>query len=361
MDYRREQLVCKSLKGDTVPITASVVVGKAVELSWRLSYRPAVGSLPIPVDLQTPKDMVSVNFSNVLKGGVGRPRSNESVKIYPQDAQKAIDISKRVLGKLLEGPYHLQVHTTDHTGPSQKEAHDLLMSPRIGSGSKLCLGLYSVECVCREVVSPRAFDWAGVLSEEAVHLWKSESLHSPKLWQGRLLVFVQMTQPCHQGDFSLHGLLLRKGVSSWERLFGWAGFSLKSVVVVEAAPLPPSASSSSSSSARTAASGAASAQMTDEQKWKHLRSKLSSDGYDGWYALSGFLEGVGESKRHSSRFVDSTSKQTWILDAGRKPRVRKDWVKKPSKRGAGHGGVIFCKTEFLREVFLRHYVKKYKS
>lgn len=347
MNYKTEELKCTS-----GPITTAVAVGKAVELSWRLSYRPAIGLLPIPVEFQTPKHLPHVTFSQVVTNNVGRPHASLDVKLFPQDAQKAIDIASAILAKFTQAPYNLQVHTTDHTGPSGREAHDLLLSCRPGSGGRLDPGLYSLECVCREVIDPRAFDWAGVLSKEAAGLWEAENKQG---LCGRILCLVQMTRPCHRGDHHLHALILKKGNVLWEKMFGWAGFSLACVAPGEnvaatatpSRPKPPAA-------APTPA-------VTDDQKWKLLCKTMQSHGHDGWWALTDFLVAVKENKRHGSRFVDGKSrKKTWVLADGRRPVLKKDWMKKASSRGGGDDGILFCTNEFLKAVFVQKYAKKYK-
>ena len=367
MDYREESLVCKSAHGPSVPITPAVVVGKAVELSWRLSYRPAIGCLPIPTECQQPKDLATADFSNVMKNGVGRPHQRMPIKVYPQDAKKAIEISRGVLDKLRRGPYNLQVLTADHTGPSGKEAHDLLLATQGHLHSQLDEGLYSLELVCREVKDPRAFDWAGELSREALPLWQAERPLS-RVLRGRILVLAQMTNPCHKGDFSLHGLLATGGSPQWERLFGWGGFSLRSISAasgVPAATLPSSASDSVAVARRGAPASASSSSpapaLSNNAKWTQLKAKLGSHGHAGWYALTDFLVQVKEHKGHSARFVcaKEKGKRLWVLDGGRRPKVKQDWDKKPTKNGGGHGGVIFCREKFLKDVFDKHYASKY--
>ena len=49
-----------------------------------------------------------------------------------------------------------------------------------------------------------------------------------------------------------------------------------------------------------------------------------------------------------------------VLDGGGRPKVKQDWEKKPSKNGRGHGGVIFCTENFLKDVFYKRYAAKYK-
>ena len=280
------------------------------------------------------------------------------IKVHPEDGRMSIKISRAILSTFLQAPYQLEVLTTDHTGPTGKEAHDLLLSTRLGSASKLAPGLYSLECVCREVVSPRAFDWAGVLSSEAAELWHAEKHHNPWLWQGRILVLVQMTRPCHQGGFSLHGLLLRKGTDDWERLFGWAGFARK--------PLRGEAGPAASASASTTPPAAAAAQRTSKAaQWQHVIRTLSGPTYapllgaDERVQLTTSLKLMGKPSQQAKRYVDGSSKNmAWVKSDGKKPARTQDWKHMAGRRGggqAGSGGPIHCKVAFLKDVFMKHH------
>ena len=223
-------------------------------------------------------------------------------------------------------------------------------------------GLYSLECVCREVIEPRAFDWAGVLSKEAAGLWEAEKNQG---MCGRILCFVQMTRPCHRGEHHLHALILKKGKVLWEKMFGWAGFSLASIAPSEnaAATATPSRPKPTAVASTLAASTSAASTpaITDDQKWKLLCKTMKSHGHDGWWALNDFLLAVKESRRHGRRFVDGKSKtKTWVLANGRRPVIKRDWMKKPSSRGGGDDGILFCTGEFLKAVFVEKYAKTYK-
>ena len=127
MDYLKKNLSCKARNGRKIDITAYVVIGKAVECCWKLAYRPEVGFLPIPVEVQRPFDIQTVTFSRLYldDAWIGR----KPVLVHEKDAVMALKIAREVMCVFFAPPYSMQVLTSDYSGPSRSEAHDLLLSP----------------------------------------------------------------------------------------------------------------------------------------------------------------------------------------------------------------------------------------
>ena len=110
----------------------------------------------------------------------------------------------------------------------------MLVSPMAWRGVKSVLadGVYSVEVKCRRVLRRGAFDWRGVLTAEAaaLHHAAGEAEQVSDVYQGRILVFVEIQGACPQGEHVLHGSILRRSAggglmrAEWKDLWGWEGF-----------------------------------------------------------------------------------------------------------------------------------------
>ena len=55
--------------GGRVPLRENCVLGKAVEVSLKLEFRPAVGHLPIPLAYQQADDLLTLELADVLTQG----------------------------------------------------------------------------------------------------------------------------------------------------------------------------------------------------------------------------------------------------------------------------------------------------
>ena len=383
MEYWTRDLICKSSRGE-VSITSCVVVGKGVEASWKLAYRPERNKLPIPVELQTINDLSEVTFSNVWEGE--QPLGRQRVQMTVKDAALAIRISQGVLREFAKAPYSLQVLTTDHTGPSASEAHDLLLSafpgrPASGYGNsnaRSCdwpVGLYSLELVCREIQYEDKFAWAKTLCGEAKPLFEKEKQVRPDLWRGRILVLAQMDRPCHSkgGDFALHALVLWKDAEYWERLFGWEKFDMHGVTAPAATspvlPVTPSeipnvAPAEGQEVTRAAPVRPMAPRLSKEDQWRQfLRDdlKYGSQAPD-WIKLVPALKALGEKHRHAIRFLDPEVEgaKIWAKTDGGIPEEDVDWKRMngPGSGGGGaasSGGPLYVKKSFLKSVFFRKY------
>ena len=211
---QKGNLVCDG-KAGRVTITDGLVVGKAVEQSWRLAYRPSVGVLPLPIDLQEPLDIPSVKFANVTRSRCEKLGTRD-VEVTEFDSALAIEISQTVVRKLCGVPYGFQILTVDHTGPSGAEAHDLLLSANLGGESRFPPGLVSTEVVLRDVGRPAAYAWAETICREALPMFRREADFRPRVWLGRIVVMVQLGRDRDRRLklVDTHGLLRRKAASS---------------------------------------------------------------------------------------------------------------------------------------------------
>ena len=195
LNYKAVVLLTRNKQGafDGEKVGSCQVVGKAVEVSLKLAYRPAIGVLPVPLRLQTSSLLPVVALHDIRLPGSQRASKSVDVKCFPSEAEKAIEINKAGLKKLMGPPWHLQVLTADHTGPAGK-SHDILMCPMSWWGLKSTLpdGIYSIEIKCREFSRPELFDWQAVLTEEAEPMWKQERAvaREPVQLMGRILLLV---------------------------------------------------------------------------------------------------------------------------------------------------------------------------
>ena len=387
MEYWKLNLKCEIQRGGqlvTVHITPCVVVGKAVETSWKLAYRPEPNRLPIPVELQTPNDLSEVTFSNLKDGD--KPIGRAVVQMTLQDAILAIKVSQAVLREFTNPPYCLYVLTTDHTGPSSSESHDLLLSATpgrqvsIGSSSNARsvdwpVGLYSLELVCREIMYEDKFSWAKTLCDEAKPMFEKEKQERPDLWRGRILVLAQMNRPCHSkgGDFSLHSLVLWKDAEYWERLFGWDKFVLDAVIKPPTAPeLEPVVSPEVVTFAPAAAAEVQPVASqppvpSKEDQWRNfLREDLHyREDAPEWIKLVPVLKALNEKHRHAIRFLDPEVEgaKIWAKSDGGIPEEDIEWkrMKGPGSGGGGaasSGGPLYVSHSFLKSVFFRKYARR---
>ena len=276
------------------------------------------------------------------------------VKVFPEDAELALRVSKDCVAKLQLPPYNLEVLTADHTGNSDcATAHDLLMSTRVGLSSCLPVGLYSVEIRCREVVDKQAFPWEKTLTEEAMPLWAAEvAAETSPFWKARILLFACFPRPCHAGGYSLHASIRHTGSTRWERLWGWAGFKAAS------GPVPKA--KAKAASAATSAPTAMPSQRTTQQKWQKIKLKLSVAG--GFVQLTQFLQELGLPSNQAKRDY-ITGRNAWRLGEGRGRAlaVRKDWDHKLGSRGGGAGrghGPLHVQLKCLEQIFTKYYSQR---
>jgi hypothetical protein len=357
-NYRAICLETKNRQGifDGQRVDSCQVIGKGVEVCLKLAYRPAVGLIPVPLPLQTSSLVPSVHLHDIFVPGHSKASPSLLVKVFPSDAQKAIDISQDVVQKLMGPPWHLQVLSVDHTGAAGGTSHDILMSPTSWHGLKSSLpnGVYSVELKCRTIVDPKSFDWLGVLTKEATPLLEKEVAKSPGSLKGRILVLVQMQKQCTTGSHALHGcILMSTPKAEWEQMWGWVGFQkLPSV------PQAPRAISPQASQASPRAPWPARSPRNPEASFKAWLKTVGANLDDDWLLLATFLRYVKEPAEQAKRYVDGTSKRTWKIGAGRGrlPKTKVDWEHRKMARGGGAGkGGLHGKVTFLKQVFLKYY------
>lgn len=352
LNYKRKKLTITSRRGvERHAVNTCCVVGMAVEQSWKLAYKPQVGTVPIPLHCQAAADLATVHISDVIPEGEHSARRVQ-LAVPTADATLALKVAKDVVAMLQGQPYNLEVLTADHTGPSScPTPHDLIMSSRLGGCSCLAQGLHSVEVKCREVISKTAFDWEGTLTLEATPLWKAELRQSAKGWQSRILILVAMPRPCHRGPYSLHASILKKGDTRFRNLWGWAGYRNGSQPMATVAgpkpklPLAPPALQPT---------------LSDDAKWEAISSRLTKHKTD-WVRVVDFLDEVKVSRRHSMRFLDGLHSQCWELGPRRRrPQVKTHYLKMKGAHGGGAGeGIPHARTSFLKQVFLKYYASSW--
>jgi len=350
-DYRSVVLVKRSndVGFEDRRVLSSIVVGLTVEAALKLELR-AEGRLPVPVEVQEPRDHTSVLIHNVLVPG-RRDEQSVWVKVYPQDAKLAISIARGVLSKLKALQWQLVPLSADHCNPDIAAApHDLLLKSTAGT---LRGKLFSAEIKCREVFqrSPSGFNWREDLQKKADVLWRAELAKNPHPWAARILVFCELHRPCHAGDWRLHASISWPG-RRWADLFGWSGFPpAVSVACTPATPLPRSPQGVLS-------------EADLEAKWQKKLGSMEMDG--DWVQISSFLRALREPFGHPLRHLHGqpSSKKIWRLGPRlkRSPREGVDWARRSGKRGGGAGpsgarvlGPIFGRVSFLREVAFVYY------
>ena len=378
MDYTAGDLFCRTAS-TFVNVDDALVTGKAIEHSWRLSYRPQVGQLPLPVELQTARDLDCVNFSNVYRNKV-EYLGVVPIKILEHDAALALEVANHVLDKLAAAPLSLHVLTCDHTGPSGAEAHDLLMSPARMADSSLKRGLYSVECVCRNIKHNlcRTMNWAEVLCADAIANIHREFEHRPSMWRGRILVLIQLGRGREDKlrFVESHALLLSKedfrpesilgehnfAAGQWTHLWGWQGFDLSRLLKQDprASQIEPADAATTSSVIEPAAETVAplvqptEPELSAEEKWQILLTRVPAQAT--WIEMPAFLKEVGESKLHPKRFLEPTmegSEQLWYVD-NRYAQNNLDYTR------MGRGGKYHGDTAFLKQVFFKYFAHRYR-
>ena len=419
MDYAAGDLYCKGKGQHFISLSDVLIIGKAVEHSWRLSYRPQVGQLPLPVEQQTARDIDRVNFSNIYRNRT-EFLGTVPIKVQEQDATLAIEIARHVLEKLEGAPLCLHVLTCDHTGPSGAEAHDLLMTPLRMAASNLERGLYSVESVCRVIGNTlcRTMNWAEVLCADAIANFHREFEHRPSLWKGRVLVLIQLGRG--RDDklrfVASHALLLLKdhfradsiqgehkfAAGQWTRLWGWQEFDLsrllrKDTPTTEVAAAAPSTSSTSLHDVavgQTKPDATPSPQQrTQQQCHEHPQQQAQQPGQDQpqqqpqvqgpsletqwhdflrkmgygpgsapeWIQATKALEHLQNvNKRTPIRYVVSRTGHgnLWLRADGCVPKQGSDWKYDPARGGGDNGsGPILYRRAFLCSVFMRGLVK----
>lgn len=357
VDYKDICILTRNVRSKTFEedcVGPCNVIGAVCEVSLRVAYRPEVDSLPCPLALQTSGFFPSVTLHDVLPQGETRARQTLAVKVYPRDAERALAVVRSVVSKLQHDPYNLEVLTVDHTGGSTcQSAHDLLMTPRLGTTSCLASGLYSVELRCREIKDRKAYDWEGVLTREALPLLVAEQRKKRRktepLLHGRIVVLACFPRPCHSGPESLHASISYG--SGWERLWGWSGF--KTPVPLEASPKPKAkakAAATKRASGRNAPSDVVSPQVRLQQLF--AKPGMQSD----WVKLVCFLKHL-KLPRSQARRDYLEGPYAWRTGA-RKAKLSEpaDWMQKPGNRG----GVppIFVRRAKLEEVFLKYYAEQ---
>ena len=368
-NYKTDVLLTRNRQGvfDCQKVGATQVVGKAVEVSLKLAYRPAAGVLPLPVSLQTKDHIPRVYLHDIRLPGSQRASNSVSVMCFPSDSEKAISICAAAVKKLAGPPWHLQVLAADHAGPAGT-AHDMLMSPMSWYGLKSCLqdGLYSVEIKCREFTRPDLFDWQGVLTSEAVPLWEQERSLAAEAHhlKGRLLLLVQLEKPCPRGDFHLHcSMLKNRAHATWEPLFGWAGFQRSAPCARPAPPPSPAAGSAgpralSAEQPPAARSRPVTSVRDPEKAWKEFLKKVGACDEGSWVNLTTFLRYVKDPAHRPKRYVDGDTKRTWLTGPrrNRAPQIKRDWDYIKTADGGGAGaGVLHGKVSFLNDVYMAYY------
>lgn len=348
MDYRAIPLQKRNKKGEFHGnrLRAAHVIGLLLEALLSMMFNPARGCLPKNIKKMTVQDVPEqVDCNDVLAPGSRLPKT-VTVQAQPKDREFSLNIFRSLLSKLQGRPLYLQVHAVDHKCSSARLAgsHDLLVSPFPGMESRLSACMYSLELRCREVGErlPKTFDWQKTLEEEADPLLDAELKKDPESLQGRLLIFVELSKPCHSGTFHLHGSLREAGREKWTDVFGWAGFKRKRDDASSSASVAPVGSSTPPRPKRSRAA-----------EWQDKAGRLKAS--NGWVVLAHFLRQcsslpVGQ----SLRFVEGERPCRWTSATGGKPRKGTDWkYMKVAGRGGGAGdGVVHCRLDFLEHVFM---------
>lgn len=382
MDYKQHQILTRSKKTGKFEkdsrVDSCLIVGSAVEAYLRLSYRPAVGVMPLPLQFCKPCHLKSVDLRDVLPPEYERAVKSWPTKVSHKDAQLALDVLQDGLSKLMSPPYNLEVLTCDHGGATSCDtSHDSLLSTRMGSKSCLADGLYSLEIRCREVMDRRAFPWEDTLTSEAGPLWRAElEQQSSGVWQGRMLLLAEFARPCHSAGYTLHASVLKKGATEWERMWGWSGFgastsSHREPVVANSSRSPcakakataaavPKARAVAVPKAKAATHPRAPAPNVSE-RWRKVRSKFDRDG--PWVKLTSFVSRIkGLCSGQTKRFVEGPGPHQWKVGVRGRALVQgSDWSRRSGKRGGGAGSgyePIWVKEDCLEEVFRKYYFNK---
>lgn len=346
-DYRTSSLQKRNKKGEFKGnrLLAAHVVGKLLEALFSLLFSPAKGSLPkMPCKMTVDDVAEEVSFNDVLVPGAKLPKT-VTVQAHHNDRELSLKIFRTLLPKLQGRPLYLQVHAVDHkcSAPTYAGSHDLLVSPFPGMDSRLAAGMYSLELRCREVGEklPATFDWQETLQTEALPLLKAEIAKDADALKGRLLIFVELHRPCHNGPFQLHGSWCEAGSLEWSDVFGWAGFKRKRTEASSSAAAPAARSLEAKVPKRSRAA-----------EWQDKAARLKAK--NGWVVLAHFLRECSKPVGQALRFVEGDRPCRWKSVAGGKPRKGTDWkYMNVAGRGGGAGeGVLHCRMDFLQHVFL---------
>ena len=352
--------------GGRVALGVNCVLGKSVELALRLEFRPAVGSLPIPLACQRAGDLRTLELADVLRVGEVGP-ARVVIQVPPPIATKAIQIACEVMAKF-RGPLQCSVCAVDHTGSSSSCcAHDAIM---LAAGSSLLgEGLQSTEIRLREIKAhPSRYDWFGTLTREAEHLLLAElgTEIGQRLLKGRVLVLVQLAG----GDtvFGPHRIHIAHCESaqfpvpdgqraSWRAIEGWEGFTVQSSKRRrEQAPGAQDAAAAQPVAAPPKAARPPMPELSAEVKWDMLLARLPAQG--AWIPLPEFLNQVRVSCLHPKRYLEPTgeeSNQVWHVGPNNRPATYDvDYTR------MGRGGKYHAGGAFLKQVFFKYYERNWR-
>ena len=357
-NYKKEILQKRNAHGafEGNRLKSSHVVGKVVEQCFGVVFAPAPGALK-RLDALQAMDFPSVQMHDVMAPGSRKP-ATITVGVEEEDANLAIKVARAVHAKLVGAPYDLEIQTAIYRLAGLLE-HDLLAHTR--PGSHLAKGLWSVELACAEVglKNPRTHNWMGKMYGKALNKWHAEVAASPVgTFAGRILVFVQLTQPRHNSAqrFWTHASAVKPTSVDFEVLWGWNGFPRPSQQATSqhVTPSVPAAANLSQDVVMPAASAPAVTTVAPpaaERRWASLiRGKVK---HLEWIQLSDFLTMVGEDANQSLRYVDGRNKtRVWKVGKSRGPlpKIKVDWDYINGKHGGGRGkGLPHGRVAFLSE------------
>ena len=320
--------------------------------------------LPKLVEAQVPGDHPEALIYHVKTPGK-TTFSSVQVHVFPRDARLAIGICLRVLERLKATEWELvpvnAVYKNAKLGCGG--AHDILC--RAVRGGAFKGKLFSVELKCKEVEKrkPAGFSWKEEVEMKADDLWEKELELDPEPWAARIVVFCEMSRPCHQGDWNLHASIRFRN-RPWCKLWGWQGFAV-SVPVPK--PVPQLHARATRSSPATRAALPTVQEL--ERGWATLLSKCSGPHTrDGdWVKVAAFLTQLDLASGHPGRYLEESGGKIWHLgpNGKRKPRAEVDYRRRSGKRGGGAGSVgakmlgpFWGHVSFLREVALTYYPRK---
>jgi hypothetical protein len=366
MAFRQEQWASLLIQnpagiGARVELSENCVLGKAVEISLRLTFRPAVGQLPVPLTYQRAEDLRRFALGDVLMKGELVPATVE-IEVPALVAAKAIEITRDVVAKM--SALSCSICSVDHTAASSSSvAHDILMLA--AAKSSFGEGLQSAEIKLREIVfHPSRYDWFGVLTREAEPLLIAElaTEMGRRLLKGRVLVLVQLASGCAvSGAHKIHVAhcasaqfpLAEEQPATWRKIDGWERFDWQQQHVTPTMPALPVAPPAAQPAAPPAASQP---QLSPDAKWDVLVVRMSAQG--AWLPLQDFLKQVGESALHPKRFLERTgeeSDQIWQVGPHRRAAIHEVDYRRMGRGGKYHGDVAF-----LKQVFLKYYEQNWQ-
>ena len=347
--------------GARVELSVNCVLGKAVEISLRLEFRPAVGQLPIPLIYQRAEDLHTFDLADVLKRG-DLVAATVGIEVPPEIAAKAIEVARDVVAKM--GALGCSICSVDHTASSSSSgvSHDVLMLA--AANSSLGEGLQSTEIKLREIKAhPCRYNWFGEMTREAEPLLIAElgTAMGRRLLKGRVLVLVQLASGrAVSGPHKIHVAHCASSqfpvpedeLATWRKVDGWVGFDLQQPVA------PPKAAQPAAPPAAlpVAPPAAAQPQLSPDAKWDMLLARMPTQG--AWLPLPDFLKDVGESALHPKRFLELTgeeSEQIWEVGPHNQSATHGIDYKR-----MGRGGKYYGEVTFLKQVFLKYYERKWQ-